>query len=48
MPEVTVSIGGREFAVACQEGQESFVQTAAALLDDQAQVLVQQLSLIHI
>lgn len=42
MPEVTVSIGGREFAVACQEGQESFVQTAAALLDDQAQVLVQQ------
>lgn len=42
MPEVTVSIGGREFAVACQEGQESYVQTAAALLDDQAQVLIQQ------
>ena len=42
MPEVTISIGGRNFDVACQEGEEHFLRTAAQMLDEEAQVLVQQ------
>ncbi|ABG32500.1 cell division protein ZapA [Roseobacter denitrificans] len=42
MPEVQVSIGGREFEVACQEGEEHYLHTAAKMLDDEAQVLAQQ------
>ena len=39
MPEVDVLIGGRVFQVACQEGEEAFLQSAAALLDVEAQAL---------
>ena len=42
MPEVRVSIGGRNFDVACQEGEEHYLRTAAKLLDDEAQVLSEQ------
>ncbi|MEL6807697.1 MAG: cell division protein ZapA [Pseudomonadota bacterium] len=42
MPEVTVSIGGRDFAVACQDGEESYLHAAAKMLDDEAQVLADQ------
>ena len=42
MPEVRVSIGGREFDVACQEGEEHYLRTAAKLLDDEAQILSDQ------
>lgn len=42
MPEVKVSIGGRDFDVACQAGEEHYLRTAAKLLDDEAQVLVDQ------
>jgi cell division protein ZapA len=42
MPEVTISIGGRQFAVACQEGEESYLYSAAKMLDDEAQVLAEQ------
>ncbi|MEO9820600.1 MAG: cell division protein ZapA [Paracoccaceae bacterium] len=42
MPEVTIHIGGRSFGVACQEGEETYLQSAAKMLDDEAQVLVQQ------
>lgn len=42
MPEVRVSIGGRDFDVACQEGEEHFLRTAAKLLDDEASVLSEQ------
>ena len=42
MPEVTISIGGRQFAVACQEGEESYLHSAAKMLDDEAQVLADQ------
>ena len=42
MPEVTINIGGRPFAVACQEGEEHYLRTAAKLLDDEAQVLANQ------
>jgi cell division protein ZapA len=42
MPEVRISIGGRDFDVACQEGEEHFLRTAAKLLDDEARVLSEQ------
>lgn len=43
MPEVKVSIGGRAFEVACQEGEEHFLTSAAALLDNEASVLSSQI-----
>ena len=43
MPEVVVSIGGREFEVACQEGEEHFLKSAAQLLDNEATVLSTQI-----
>ena len=39
MPEVKISIGGRHFDVACQEGEDSYLHSAAKMLDDEAQVL---------
>lgn len=42
MPEVRISIGGRQFEVACQEGEESYLHSAAKMLDDEAQVLSDQ------
>lgn len=43
MPEIKVTIGGRSYDVACQEGQEHFLQSAAQALDTEAQVLGNQL-----
>lgn len=43
MPEVSISIGGRTFAVACQAGEEGYLQAAAAMLDEEAQVLSDQI-----
>ncbi|MFD2739833.1 cell division protein ZapA [Sulfitobacter aestuarii] len=42
MPEVRITIGGREFEVACQDGEESYLHSAAKMLDDEAQVLSDQ------
>ncbi|MEM1232653.1 MAG: cell division protein ZapA [Pseudomonadota bacterium] len=42
MPEITIAIGGKSFEVACQAGEEHFLQAAAAMLDKEAQVLVTQ------
>lgn len=42
MPEVTISIGGRNFVVACQVGEEAFLETAAGMLDTEAQALSNQ------
>jgi len=42
MPEVHITIGGRQFEVACQEGEESYLHSAAKMLDDEAQVLSDQ------
>ncbi|SHH14484.1 cell division protein ZapA [Marivita hallyeonensis] len=42
MPEVEISIGGRKFDVACQEGEEQYLHAAAKMLDTEAQVLAQQ------
>jgi len=39
VPEVDIHIGGRTFQVACQEGEEHFLQSAAAMLDHEAQTL---------
>ena len=33
MPEVTISIGGRNFDVACQDGEEQYLHSAAKMLD---------------
>lgn len=43
MPEVTIHIGGRGFDVSCQDGEETFLQAAAKMLDDEAQVLSDQI-----
>ena len=43
MPEVTIHIGGRAFQVACQEGEEQYLHSAAKMLDDEAQVLSDQI-----
>ncbi len=44
MPDVNIKIGGREFDVACQEGEEHFLNSAAAMLDVEASVLVGQIA----
>lgn len=43
MPEVNIQIGGRSFAVACQDGEEHFLHSAADLLDNEAKVLMEQI-----
>lgn len=43
MPELTIHIGGRGFEVSCQDGEETFLQSAARMLDDEAQVLSDQI-----
>ncbi|MDB9838643.1 cell division protein ZapA [bacterium] len=42
MPHVEITIGGRNFEVACQEGEEHFLHTAAAMLDVEAAHLASQ------
>ena len=39
MPDVTINIGGRSFIVACQPGEEPYLQAASGLLDTEAQKL---------
>ncbi|MBY6089167.1 cell division protein ZapA [Pseudooceanicola sp. 502str34] len=43
MPEVEIEIGGRTFEVACQPGEEHFLQSAARMLDTEASTLVDQI-----
>ncbi|KAE9631695.1 cell division protein ZapA [Parasedimentitalea maritima] len=43
MPELTIHIGGRGFEVSCQDGEQSYLQSAAKMLDDEAQVLSDQI-----
>ncbi len=42
MPQIDVMIGGRTFEVACQEGEEHFLQVAAGMLDAEASALAVQ------
>ncbi|PVA08301.1 cell division protein ZapA [Thalassorhabdomicrobium marinisediminis] len=43
MPQVEITIGGRNFEVACQDGEEQFLMTAAAMLDVEASSLSTQI-----
>lgn len=43
MPDVKINIGGREFEVACQAGEEHYLISAATLLDQEASGLVNQI-----
>ncbi|MGX0878293.1 cell division protein ZapA [Roseovarius sp. MBR-154] len=43
MPEVKIEIGGRSFDVACQEGEEHYLHSAARMLDEEAGVLAAQI-----
>ena len=42
MAELEIFIGGRSFEVACQEGEEHYLQTAAEMLNAEAQALIGQ------
>jgi len=43
MPEETIVIGGKSFEVACQPGEEHFLQAAARMLDAEARTLIEQI-----
>ncbi|WP_341365836.1 cell division protein ZapA [Yoonia sp. BS5-3] len=43
MPQVEIAIGGRTFEVACQEGEEHFLHSAARMLDTEAAHLADQI-----
>lgn len=43
MPELEITIGGRAFQVACQAGEEHFLNAAAKILDIEAQPLITQM-----
>ena len=43
MPEVDITIGGRTFAVACQDGEEQYLLSAAEMLDTEARALIDQI-----
>jgi len=43
MPQVEIIIGGRSFEVACQEGEEHFLQSAAEMLNIEAEHLSSQI-----
>jgi cell division protein ZapA len=43
MPQVDITIGGRQFEVACQPGEEPFLRFAAGMLDAEATTLSEQI-----
>lgn len=43
MPELEITIGGRNFQVSCQPGEEHFLRSAAMMLDSEAQPLISQM-----
>ena len=43
MAEQRITIGGRDYEVACQPGEEHYLDAAAALLDAEAGVLADQI-----
>lgn len=43
MPQVEITIGGRSFEVACQEGEEHYLTTAASMLNAEASQLSEQI-----
>lgn len=43
MPEVKITIGGRDFSVSCQEGEEHYLRSAATMLDAEASAISAQI-----
>jgi cell division protein ZapA len=43
MPEQVITIGNKDFEVACQPGEEQFLLAAAAMLDTEARTLLEQI-----
>lgn len=43
MPDERIIIGGKDFDVACQPGEEHFLQSAARMLDAEARTLISQI-----
>lgn len=43
MPDVTITIGGRDFQVSCQPGEEHFLRSASSILNAEAEPLIQQM-----
>ena len=43
MPEVAINIGDKKFTVTCQPGEESALEAAASLLNDEATFLVSEI-----
>ena len=43
MPEIEINVGGRSFEVACQAGEEHYLEAAAQILDGEARVLSDQI-----
>lgn len=43
MPDERITIGGRDYDVACQPGEEQYLQSAARYLDTEAQQLIDQI-----
>ena len=43
MPEVQITIGDRQFEVACNAGEEDYLHAAARMLDEEAAVLASQI-----
>lgn len=43
MPQEIVTIGGKQFEVACSPGEEQFLRAAAAMLDAEAATLIGQI-----
>ena len=43
MPEVAINIGDKKFKVTCQPGEESALEAAASLLDDEASFLISEI-----
>ena len=42
MPELTITIGERDFTVGCQEGEEHYLNAAAQMLNVEAEALLLQ------
>ena len=43
MPQIEITVGGRSFEVACQSGEETFLRSAAGMLDAEAQAVSGQI-----
>lgn len=43
MPDQIITIGHKEFTVACQPGEEQYLLSAAAMLDTEARTLLNQI-----